>query len=692
MLRRRTNDDSGLSLPAVDSAGRDACPPPSETSKRAHPPRAALVCALVFVTLLAAALGVVISSAWRTRGPAAPGAGDAPSDDPRVTYAGKFLNIRPDVRYVGDERCVDCHASECTSFRKHPMGRSLVPINDPSTGERYDAAANNPFGALGSLWEVERRGERVWHKETRLGPDREPLSQTEMEVHYVLGSGIQGHSYLTNRNGYLFQTPVSWFTHKQIWDMSPGFQEERRTGRPISPECLFCHANRVHPIEGTVNRFETPAFDGYAIGCERCHGPGERHLERPGRRDPETNIDYTIVNPRWLAPEPRQAVCEQCHLEGEVRIVRRGRGLYDFRPGLPLDSFWTVFVRASEGAVDHRAVHHVEQMTASRCFQLSTESPSEDQRKLGCATCHNPHDRPSPEERVAHFRKQCLNCHEDHACSMPLAARLAREREDSCIECHMPRFSTTDIAHAASTDHRIVRRPESRARPGERGLPTQGFPVIAFHRGPRGYLDKEISRDLGLALVEMTKDGRTPASQFSSRELALLDAAIERDPNDLDALEARAVALVLLKRPRDALAGFEAVLAQAPRREVSLLGAAQVAAELRQWDSALTYARRAVAINPWMPDYRRILTLLLAQREMWDECRTQCQAWMRLDPASARARVVSVMVLIRIGKDAEAKAEFAKVEALQPANLSEFQDWFARQVRGEIGPPPIGGQ
>jgi len=646
---------------------------------------------VVFAALLAAALGLVIFSAWRSRGPAAAGAGDASSDDPRVTYAGKFLNIHPDVRYVGDERCVDCHASECTSFRKHPMGRSLVPIGDPSTGERYDAANHNPFSALGSLWEVERRGERVWHKETRLGPEQEPLSQSETEIHFVVGSGNLGHSYVTNRDGYLFQTPISWFSRKQIWDTSPGFPEDRRTGRPITAQCLFCHANRVHPLEGSVNRYETPIFDGYAIGCERCHGPGERHLENPGRRDTETNIDYTIVNPRWLAPDLRQSVCEQCHLEGESRILRRGRSLYDFRPGLPFDSFWTVYVRGAERAVDHRAVHHVEQMAASRCYRLSEESASEGKRKLGCATCHNPHDYPAAADRVAYYRKQCLNCHKDRGCSLPAPERWANN-ENSCFDCHMPRVATADIAHAASTDHRILLRAKSAAPTEEPIVPTKGSPLVEFHSGRQGTPEMESSRQLGLALVSFIKHGRTLPARSSAQALALLDAALEKDPEDLDAMEARADALSMLLRPREALAAYEAILTRSPRRESALVGAAQVASELRQWEQALDYAQRLLAMNPWIPDYRRNLTLLLAQQQQWDETRTQCQAWIRLDPMNTDARIIWIACLFRNNKADEARAEFAKVEALRPANLNQLQIWFARQVRGDAGPPPIGGQ
>ena len=137
---------------------------------------------------------------------------------------------------------------------------------------------------------------------------------------------------------------------------------------------------------------------------------------------------------------------------------------------------------------------------------------------------------------------------------------------------------------------------------------------------------------------------------------------------------------------------YEAIIARSPRRETSLAGAAQVASELRQWELALSYARRLVAINPWIPDYRRNLILILSQLRLWDDIQTESQAWMRLDSTSIDARIFWIASLIRKNKNAEADAEFAKVELLRPAHLNALQDWFARQARGEISLPPISGQ
>jgi hypothetical protein len=629
--------------------------------------------ALLGAAVLVLAAAAILSRAPFPSRPPGPPTVAAPGD-PRLDYAGPFRNVAPAVRYVADERCADCHADIARSFARHPMGRSVLPVARAEAPPE-DAAHHNPFDALGSRFQIERAGDRVRHLRTRFGPDGRPAAEQEWDVGYAIGSGLHGISYLTNRSGYLFETPVSWYSQKHEWDLSPGFGPPHLTGRPVGAECLFCHANRARDVDGSVNRYTEPVFDGHAIGCQRCHGPGQVHLASRERFDPvASQADDTIVNPRHLEPALREAVCEQCHLEGEARVPHRGRGLYDFRPGLPLDRFWSVFVRSAEAGEGRRAVGHVEQMYQSRCFQRS-DGPG----KLGCASCHDPHELEPPARRVAFYRGRCLRCHERHGCSLPVAERLRRTAEDSCIVCHMPRYGTSDIPHTASTDHRILRNPEREDRAAPRS--GENLPVVSFYRDRPGGDGAEAERDLAVALVKVAREGRVPAARVVGRALCLLDAAVRRAPDDFLAGEAQGDALVLQGRWAEALAAFEAVLARAPDRERALVGAAVAAEAAGRDEAALGHLRRAVAVNPWAPDYRRGLVLLLIKKKAWGEARPEAEAWVRLDPMSAEARAARVSCLLAAGARGEARREFARIEALEPENLAELRARFAHKLK-----------
>src|SRR5437879_8226201 len=85
-------------------------------------------------------------------------------NDPRSTFPTPYRNVRPEVKYVGDQACSACHPAQSASFHQSPMGRSLVPISDIVAQERYDLKTNNPFEKLGFFFQVDRREGRVYHR------------------------------------------------------------------------------------------------------------------------------------------------------------------------------------------------------------------------------------------------------------------------------------------------------------------------------------------------------------------------------------------------------------------------------------------------------------------------------------------------------------------------------------------------
>jgi predicted CXXCH cytochrome family protein len=584
--------------------------------------------------------------------------------DPRLTYTGPFRNIHPEVDFVGDAACSECHAEETRSYREHPMGRSMTPVHELLSLLDSDGKAAS-FTASQSRFTVEQRGERIYHRQTRLDAEGQPIYTLESEVQFAIGSGTHGYSFLSERQGYLFQTPISWYNQKRIWGLSPGFAAYQLPGRAIAPECLHCHANLVHPRENTFNGYEKPIFDGLAIGCERCHGPGALHVqERSDAVAVKGAIDYTIFNPskrkhqERIKPALRDAVCEQCHLSGEARVLPRGRKLYDFRPGLLLEPFWAIYVREQHGEDRDKAVNHVVQMHLSRCFRESKANA-----KLECVSCHNPHEYVSHRDRVPYYRARCLNCHESHGCALPREERLRANKEDSCIDCHMPRYSAIDIPHTAATDHRIVRR---RAAASETGIEDLRFDSVKAFSEPASRADeKERDRDRGVALMQMVSDGKGDRQRFALEAVGLLSEWLEAHPDDVDAWLARGTAFKTIGRPDEALFSYEKALEYAPRLETALRSAAWFSKETGRSYKSLDYWRRVLEVNPAIPEYHGNLALLLAQTGAWEESREQCQIWLKLDPGSVEGRRLLAQCLRQLGERQAANAETETLRRLE---------------------------
>jgi predicted CXXCH cytochrome family protein len=637
--------------------------------------------------VLLVALGV--GGAWLARrltppGPDRPPAAPAEPPDPRRTYAGPYRNIDPDVRYVGDAACAGCHEDIARSYARHPMGRSLVPAAELLDRQRYGPDTNNPFTALGRHFQVDRRGGHLLHRQAVLEAGQ-PVVELTQEIRWVIGSGAKGYSYLTERDGYLLQTPISWYTQKQRWDLSPAFVPSALPGRVVSAACLFCHANRLRQDPEHPDHFAPPVFEGHAIGCERCHGPGELHV----RGDP----DHTIVNPGRLDPPLRDAVCEQCHLEGEARVLRAGRDLFDYRPGLPLADFWAVLVDAGQTGEDARAVNHVEQMYQSRCFRRPVGK-----LKLGCVICHDPHVAVGPGEREVHYRAACLKCHDETtpagsagegksspssshrlACSVPGVRRRQTSPRDSCIDCHMPRYATAEVAHTAATDHRILRRPLD-DRPLPRTDPDRARFVDFYRdRHPRG--DPQAERTLGLGLVKLMSAGMLRPERDGERALLVLESALAGRPQDAELRASKAQLLVLLDRPSEALTEARSALETRPGDWRLLAWAAGAAQAEGQTELALGYWRRAVEINPLVPDSQVNLVALLIRTGQLDEARQRCRKLLQLDPFNVSGRQAWVGFLLSQGRKDEARREFEVIRRLRPPDLAGREEWFRQQMR-----------
>ncbi len=255
----------------------------------------------------------------------------------------------------------------------------------------------------------------------------------EYPVAYQIGAGKVGYTYIVRIGEYLFESPASWY-RQNGWDFSPGYQ--RLAGvdfdRLIDSNCLFCHADNAKFLATDGRRFSGEALT--PIACDRCHGPGDAHVRQPSAKN--------IVNPSKLAPRARNSVCEQCHLEGETRLLNPGKAWRDFHPGEELERTAVTYL-LTENHQQIKAVAQAEQLALSTCVRASGG-------KLWCATCHNPHGD------AVNIREVCRSC---HATISNTASKSVHAAVTECVSCHMPRLTPEDIPHTASTDHRILRRP-----------------------------------------------------------------------------------------------------------------------------------------------------------------------------------------------------------------------------------------
>ncbi len=520
--------------------------------------------------------------------------------------------------YVGNDACKSCHAEIFSSYSQTAMARASGPaMQDLIPGDFQHAASGVHY--------------RIYAENAAayLGFDRpgDPTVRGTRRLQYFIGSGHRGRTYLFSTDGFFFEAPVNWYAQKKVWDTAPAFQSAREIpmNLPALSGCLSCHtSNPRRAIAGTENKYEVPLFAHDGITCERCHGPGAAHSAAGVA---------SIVNPAKLPVLRRDAICMQCHLEGNVAIEQPGRNLSDFTAGENLSDFVHYYLYVDEGSQKLRALGQSEALALSVCKKKSGD-------KMSCTSCHDPHSSPQPEQRVAFYRAKCLTCHGD-----AFAAKHHANQPD-CTGCHMPRTTSADVAHTQATDHRILRVPAMPLQNLEPGTVARlerfpSEPASATGSPDTPSAKNDDARDLALAWESLAQSGTAAAGPEAERFLrqaiienpddpTLLDAlgyieqrrgdtakarefyehALRADPTLIDAASNLGVIEVRDGHLDRAVRLWDDAFAHAPGRSVIGMNLARIYCGGAQLDKARTYVTRVLQFNPDLPQAKALMKQL----------------------------------------------------------------------------------
>ena len=492
----------------------------------------------------------------------------------------------------GQPVCASCHPREAANYARTAMAQSLgTPEDQPGGSVKHKLS--------GSTVAIRNENHGMVHSLAEAG------LTASYPVSYYVGAGKVGRSYLVRIGDYLFQSPVSYYTERHGWDLTPGYETEHRLDftHQIVSGCLFCHTGEVRLKAGTNNRYEDIPFT--PISCERCHGSGAEHARQPSAKN--------IVNPAKLAARARDSVCEQCHLEGAIRILNPGKDWWDFHAGGELEPVFAVYLEAN-GAGGFKAVSQVEQLAQSKCAQKSGG-------QLWCATCHDPHGEPAA-NRNLQVKRICQGCHAElSAASHP--AGIAE-----CTSCHMTARAASNVAHASVTDHRIRRRP---------GLDFRD--VEAEPRAPVAWREPAAAlRDRDLALAELAIARSERSNQLARDAFRLLTGLLNPLPRDPEALSALA-SMMLQKRPDYALRLYLSVSQMEPGNGSHALDTGVAYEAAGDFSNAVKSFEAAIRMDPSLE--RAYLELAKVYRQLGREgTRTQViRRYLELFPESIDGRL-----------------------------------------------------
>jgi predicted CXXCH cytochrome family protein len=596
--------------------------------------------------------------------------------------------------YIDAKQCEACHAAIHDKYQHVAMARSFARAQNASRIEDYDR--NNHFyhAPSGRHYEVFRRHGHIFQRRYELDSQGNQSNAFEQEATYAIGSGSHARSFLhRSSSGELTELPVTWYTQEGRWGMSPGYDNPTPPDftRLADESCLFCHNG--YPAAG--------AALAEGIDCQRCHGPGSRHVQlASGGNAPKQEIRSAIVNPTRLSPELQMDVCMQCHLETTSAelpgMIRRfEREPYSFRPGEKLGAYMVHFDQPAAAGRQGKfeIVSQAYRLRQSMCFRKS-------QGRLTCVSCHDPHHAPRGEAAVAQYRSRCLACHASVA-----GANHANAGEADCVSCHMPRRRTEDAVHVVMTDHLISRSPpvhDVDKLLAERNESYRG-PLVVYY--PEDLADKERALYLGVASITGSADRRggisllehTVQSGIPAKAMAVLgegylaegsvqqaiDAfsqAAAKDPSLAKARYHLGQALEAAGRMQEARSEYEAAIRTAVRFPEAHFALANLLAKTGAPSEAIQHYQEAIQARPVYTAAHSNLANLYADQGRLDKARDQLEEALRVDPAFAEAHNNLARVLAAQQQLSKALEHARRAVALNSHNAEAAYN-FARLLQ-----------
>ncbi len=175
-----------------------------------------------------------------------------------------------------------------------------------------------------------------------------------------------------------------------------------------SRKCIRCHSTQMS-AHGDDKLDEESMIPN--VSCERCHGPGRRHVlaARRGSAEPDLLLPF---GPDRFTADSLMTLCGACH-----------RHPSSAQPGQirPDNPFLARFQPVG--------------LMQSKCYSQSAGA-------LSCVTCHDPHSRASADR--ASYDAKCLECHGIDRLSatptgrVPAVVACPTSPRERCVECHMP--------------------------------------------------------------------------------------------------------------------------------------------------------------------------------------------------------------------------------------------------------------
>ncbi len=314
--------------------------------------------------------------------------------------------------FVGDQACAQCHRDRAVHYPDTPMAQALVSAARCEILKQYTDLTFQE-GVYKSR--ITRDGERTLLTVT---DGRETIT---VPLLWAFGQGQAGQTYVFQRNDAFYESRVSFYNALRGLDLTMGAAGSkpksldeaagRRMDAAGARDCFACHSTgAVFEARLHLERMSP------GVGCESCHGPGEKHVAAVRSGNPTAAKMPKLAS---LSAEDMSELCGGCHRTWSQIALNGPRGVLNVR-------------------------FQPYRLANSKCYDATDP-------RIRCSACHDPHG--PLETNIASYDARCSACH-----SVAGHTKTCSVAKQNCITCHMPKIELPG-AHARFADHhiRIVR-------------------------------------------------------------------------------------------------------------------------------------------------------------------------------------------------------------------------------------------
>jgi tetratricopeptide (TPR) repeat protein len=580
---------------------------------------------------------------------------------------GSQHNSKVESRYIDPRACAECHQSIAASYARTAMSRSFGKVVSENgfselKGGTFQHAASAQQFTLHSL------DGRPYLRRNQIGFDGVVANVVDAPIDYWFGSGKHARSYISRtKSGELVELPITWYSEKGgYWAMSPAYDRPDHAGfsRKITYRCMSCHNG--YPVtqsgedvwEGGT-RFLDRLPEG--IDCQRCHGPGEAHVDAVRRGLSPDSVRSSIVNPARLSKDRQLETCMQCHLETTslklpATLLRHGRGVFSYRPGEPLENYILHFDRAPDAGSEDRFefASAAYRLRKSKCYSSSGGA-------LTCTTCHNPHEPSDTPIASRAYIEACLSCHRASLEKLTSSRRHPVSRE--CTSCHMPKRRPADAIHVSVTDHLIQKRSPvatgaNVAEKHDANTPPYRGRVVPYYPSSPGSAE---NAQLYIALAQVKHEANLQEG------LAQLEAAIARyRPDRSEFYFELAEGYRHAGRLDKAIAFYEIACSRAPEDWRHFYRMGTTLATAGHLERALRVLERAQIIAPKETAIQEAIANLLSRQGRLREAVEVLRRAVASDPESGVLHANLGARLLQLGEVKKAEEVWREAVRLRP--------------------------